>query len=168
MPPFLIRSVKPEDGDWVSRVMVAEWGAEIVVVHGEIFHPASVPGFAAFIEAEPLGLLTYKITNNDCEIITLNSWRENIGVGTALVNATWRIADQSGCIRLLVVTTNNNLLALQFYKNRGFSISSIRENAIFESRKLKPQIPLVDNEGRPIRDEIELAINVKMQNSDPN
>jgi GNAT superfamily N-acetyltransferase len=166
MPPFLIRSLTSDDGDRVSRVMVAEWGAEIVVVHSEIFRPAFLPGFAAFIEAEPLGLLTYKITKNECEIITLNSWREAVGVGTALVKAAHQIAVQSGCSRLVVVTTNNNFHALKFYMNRGFSISSIRENAILESRKLKPQIPLIDKDGVAIRDEIELEIRIS-SNSDP-
>jgi GNAT superfamily N-acetyltransferase len=160
MTPFLIRSLTSDDGDWVSHVMVAEWGAEIVVVHGEIFQPAFLPGFAAFIESEPLGLLTYKITQNECEIITLNSWREAVGVGTALVKAAHQIAVQSGCNRLLVVTTNNNFHALKFYINRGFSISSIRKNAILESLKLKPQIPPFDNDGVAIRDEIELEIKV--------
>jgi GNAT superfamily N-acetyltransferase len=160
MTPFLIRSLTSDDGEWVSRVMVAEWGAETVVVHGEIFHPAFLPGFAAFIESEPLGLLTYKITQNECEIITLNSWREAVGVGTALVKAAHQIAVQSGCNRLLVVTTNNNFHALKFYINRGFSVSSIRKNVILESRKLKPQIPLFDSDGVAIRDEIELEIRV--------
>jgi Acetyltransferase (GNAT) family. len=79
-------------------------------------------------------------------------------VCSALISAARQIADQAGCNRLAVVTTNNNLPALRFYKNRGFIVYTERRNAIAESRKLNPLIPLLDEIGTPIRDEIELEI----------
>jgi DNA-3-methyladenine glycosylase I len=138
--------------------MITDWGAEMVVVLREVFHPADLPGFAAFSGEKPVGLLTYTITRNGCEIITLNSWREGQGVGTALVLAVRQTAHQAGCGRLFLVTTNNNLHALHFYQKRDFVISAVHINAIAESRTLKPQIPLLDEDGLPIRDEIELEI----------
>jgi hypothetical protein len=169
MPAFIIRPLSSADSEWVSPAMIKEWCGEIVVSHGEIFQPAILPGFAAILEEQRIGLLAYNITGNQCEIITLNSWRENMGVGSALISAARQIADQAGCNRLAVVTTNNNLHALRFYKNRGFMVYTVRRNAIAESRKLKPQIPLLDESGTPIRDEIELEIqlfkNVALQDS---
>ncbi len=158
MLDFQIRPLTPADCDWVSRVMVTEWGAEIVVAHGEVFRPADLPGFAAFIGEGPVGLLTYNIAGNECEIVTLDSWREGLGVGTALIEAARQAAGRAGCGRLFLVTTNNNTHALHFYQKRGFVISAVRINAIAESRKLKPQIPFRDKDGLPIRDEIELEI----------
>jgi ribosomal protein S18 acetylase RimI-like enzyme len=158
MPIFDIRPLTSTDHDWISQIMITEWGAEIAVAHGEIFYPASLPGFAAFIKSDHVGLLTYSIVRNDCEIVTLNSWRENIGVGAALIGASRESAIQAGCTRLRVVTTNNNLRALRFYQKRGFFITEVRENAIAKSRLLKPQIPFFDNDGRPISDEIELEM----------
>ncbi len=160
MPDFHIRLLTPADCEWVNRVIVTNWGAEIVVTHSEIFHPAYLPGYAAFIDEEPVGLLTYNITGNGCEIVTLDSWHEGHGVGTALIKAARQAASQVGCGRLFLVTTNNNTHALHFYQKQGFVISSLRINAIAESRKLKPQIPLLDEDGLPIRDEIELEINL--------
>jgi GNAT superfamily N-acetyltransferase len=165
MSAITIRLLTPADRDWISQVMIKEWGAEIVVVHGEIYYPAFLPGFAALFEKDLVGLLTYNISGKECEIITLNSWRENLGVGTALVDAARQTAHQAGCNRLEVVTTNNNVHALRFYQKRGFLISQVRKNAIIESRKLKPQIPLLDDDGRPIRDEIELEIRLKSRNT---
>jgi hypothetical protein len=46
---------------------------------------------------------------------------------------------------------------LKFYQRRGFLLSALRPNAIEETRKRKP-IPLVDEAGIPIRDEIELEM----------
>jgi ribosomal protein S18 acetylase RimI-like enzyme len=158
MPDIQIRSLTPSDGDLVKRVMVAEWGAETVVAHLQVFHPVDMPGFVACIGEEPVGLLTYNISGKWCEIVTLNSWRVGLGVGTALIEAVRQAAIQAGCGRLFLVTTNNNTYALRFYQKRGFIISSIRINAIAEFRKLKPQIPLLDVDGLPISDEIELEI----------
>jgi hypothetical protein len=160
MPIFKIRPLTPTDHDWISQIMVTEWGAETAVSHGEIFYPASLPGFAAIIGSDRIGLLTYNIVRNNCEIVTLNSWRENAGIGSALISASREAAIQAGCTRLWVVTTNNNRRALRFYQNRGFIIFEVRENAIAQSRFLKPQIPFFDNVGRPIRDEIELEMNL--------
>ncbi len=157
MSEFIIRSLGPDRG-WVFQTVIRDWGAETVVAHGSIFHPALLPGFAAYLGNSPVGLLTYILIGEECEIITLNSWWENMGVGKALLYAVMQVAGLPKCKRLFLITTNNNLRALQFYQKRGFIISSVRKNAIAESRKLKPQIPQFDNEGLPIRDEIEMEI----------
>ncbi len=158
MPGFQIRTLTSTDHDWVCRVIANEWFTEVVVVHGEVFHPADLPGFAVFVDEEPIGVLTYNLIGNECEIVTLNSWREGLGVGTSLIEATRQTAIRTGCKRLFLVTTNNNLIALRFYQKRGFIISAVRINAIAKSRILKPQIPLLDADSLPIRDEIELEI----------
>jgi hypothetical protein len=54
---------------------------------------------------------------------------------------------------------------MHFYQKRGFIISSVRKNAIAESRKLKPQIPLFDERDRPISDEIKLEVRLKDRNT---
>jgi ribosomal protein S18 acetylase RimI-like enzyme len=155
---FILRPLTAADRDWVRQKTVESWEAEIVIAHNETFRPAELPGFAAFIGEEVVGLLTYCIKGNAFEVVTLDSWREGIGVGSALIEAAGQVARQTGCGRLFLITTNNNLHALRFYQKRGFVISAIHINAITESRKLKPEIPMVDEDGVPIRDEIELEI----------
>jgi N-acetylglutamate synthase-like GNAT family acetyltransferase len=138
--------------------MIEEWGAEIILVHGETFCPADLPGFVAEMEGKTAGLLTYRIQADECEVMTLNSWQTDQGVGSALLEVTRQVAKQAGCHRMHLTTTNNNLHALRFYQKRSFVISAVRINAITESRKLKPEIPPFDKEGLPIRDEIELEM----------
>lgn len=158
MSVFTVRSLTPADRDWVRERIIDSWEADVVVAHGELFRPADLPGFAAFADGEPVGLLTDHIQGKDCEIVTLDSWSEGQGVGTALIEAAKQAARRAGCGRLFLVTTNNNIHALRFYQKRGFVISGIHINAIVESRKLKPEIPLVDDDGLPIRDEIEFEM----------
>jgi hypothetical protein len=79
-PGFTVRPLTPADRDWVRRKMVEEWDAEIIFVHGQIFRPAELPGFAAVAGEEILGLLTYRVDADACEIMTLNSWRGRLPV----------------------------------------------------------------------------------------
>ena len=164
-PEFLIHPLTPADRDWVNRSMVKEWGAVIVVSHGAVFHPADFPGYSATIGEAVAGLITYNILGDECEILTLNSWRENMGIGSALIKEVQRTAASAGCTRLYLITTNNNLHALRFYQKRGFVLSALRVNAIAKSRILKPQIPLFDENEISIRDEIELEMQVKKRES---
>ena len=79
-------------------------------------------------------------------------------MGTSLVEAAKQTALQKSCKRLWLVTTNDNTRALRFWQKRGFKIAAIHVNAIAQSRKLKPEIPLAGNDGIPVRDEIELEM----------
>jgi ribosomal protein S18 acetylase RimI-like enzyme len=83
---------------------------------------------------------------------------EGIGVGTALIAAVRTIAVRSKCRRVWVITTNDNLHALRFYQRKGFSLVALHPKALDQSRKLKPEIPLIGLDGIPLRDELELEM----------
>lgn len=155
-----IRPVDPADSPRVARWMVEHWGSEIAVVHGAVFRPAELPGFAAVSGDEWLGLLTYHIEGDACEIVTLDSLAPNAGIGTALIEAVRQAAQRAGCRRLWLVTTNDNTAALRFYQKRGFALAALRCNAVNRARLIKPEIPLSGNDGIPIRDEIELEMSL--------
>ena len=128
------------------------------MVHGEIFQADLLPGFIAKLGDDIIGLLTYNIRDNQCEVISLESLIERRGVGSTLLRAVSQVAIKNGCERLWLVTTNDNLHALGFYQRRGFILCGLRLGAVDESRMIKPSIPLVSQNGIPIRDEIELEI----------
>jgi len=160
MTDFQIRPLNNEDKDWIAQFIAQHWGAEFVVVHGWTYYPSDLPGFAALKNAEKVGLITYCLEDKNCEIVSLNSLKPSVGIGTALVEAVKDVAGKSGCKRVWLITTNDNLNALRFYQKRGFSLATIHRNAVEKSRKLKP-IPLTGFEGIPIRDEIELELIIK-------
>ena len=62
------------------------------------------------------------------------------------------------CKRIFLITTNDNLRALGLYQKHGFEIVNIYRGAVNESRKRKPDIPLIGMYGIPLRDEIELEM----------
>ena len=103
-----------------------------------------------------MGLLTYTIDGEACEVVTIDALIEGEGIGSLLIGSVADLARAAGCTRLWLVTTNDNDRALGFYRAQGFDVVAVREGAVDASRKLKPSIPLVNGAGVPIQDEIEL------------
>jgi GNAT superfamily N-acetyltransferase len=155
---FTLRSLTDADRPWVRQWMIDHWGAELMIVHGEQLYPAEYPGFVAEIGTDVVGLVTYTLRGDECEILTLDSLAEGQGIGSALIEAARKVALENGARRLWLITTNDNINALRFYQKRGFELVKIHRHAVGESRKLKPSIPPVGDSGIPIRDEIELEI----------
>ncbi len=153
---YRIRPIQPEDRTTLADFMRTYWGADLIVVHGTPFQPSALPGFLALEGDIWVGVITYHLVGDECEIVTLDSLRPGHGIGTALLAAVQEMAQNLGCRRLWLITTNDNLAALHFYQKRGFRLRAVYPDAVTRARRIKPQIPLVGENGIPIRDEIEL------------
>ena len=151
-----VRPISEHDRLWIETLLREHWGSILQVTRGRLHDVSRLPGYVALQDQEQAGLITYRIEENACEIVTLNSLIEGQGIGAALVQAIREAAVEAGCKRLWLITTNDNLTALRFWQKRGFSLVRVHRNAIEESRRLKPEIPLIGEHGIPIRDEIEL------------
>jgi len=148
----------PEDHAWVETLLEGRWGSTAIVSRGCVYQADELPGYILWEKEARMGLITYHIEGETCEIVTLDSLSEGKGIGTALIDALHDRALNLGCDRLWVITTNDNLPALRFYQKRGFRLTALYPSAVEESRRLKPSIPLVGHEDIPIRDEIQLQM----------
>jgi GNAT superfamily N-acetyltransferase len=137
-------------------VLQERWASSRVVSRGRVHEAADLPGWVALIEGAPVGLLTFSVGSDGCEIVTLDSLREGRGIGSALLAWMEAAAREARCHRLWLVTTNDNLAALGFYQRRGFVLAAVYPGALDHSRFLKPEIPAVGRDGIPLRDEVEL------------
>ncbi|MBN1956017.1 MAG: GNAT family N-acetyltransferase [Anaerolineae bacterium] len=155
---FYVRPTRQEDREWIGRFVAARWGSEKIVTRGKVYDCRDLPGFVARQGERNVGLATYRIEGESCEITSLDSTRPGIGIGTALIAAVKEAARQAGCRRLCLITANDNLEALGFYQRRGFALAAVHCNALEVSRQVKPQIPLVGAHRIPLRDEIELEM----------
>jgi GNAT superfamily N-acetyltransferase len=153
-----IRPLTAADRSWVVDFLREEWGTTTQAYGGRLHHVDRHPGFVALQGDRPVGLLTYRIDGDECEISSLKSPVEGVGAGSALVAAASKAAKTAGCGCLRVFTTNDNKRALDFYEKRGFVVVAVHRNAVRAARRLKPKIPLVGIDGIPIRDEIELEM----------
>lgn len=150
-----IQPVRDLDREWVRAFIIEHWSSPLVVAHGQVFRPHELPGFLARNDLESVGLVTYRLQGKACEIVTLNSVRENQGVGCMLISAVESLARRERLKRLWLITTNDNLRAIGFYQKRGFHLKAVYPDALELSRRIKPQIPLTGEHGIPLRDELE-------------
>ena len=153
---FDIRDLVPEDKVWVDRVLAQYWGSTVQITRGVKYQANELPGLVAVRDTAEVGLLTYHIEGDECEIMTHNSMAGHGGIGSCLLDAVRNKARELGCKRLWLITTNDNTPALRFYQRRGFDLIGFHRNAIAEGRKLKSEIPNVGFDGIPIRHELEL------------
>lgn len=144
--------------NWAIETLTQEWGADFIVTRGQVHYYRNLSGFVAILDSQPVGLATYRIINGQCELTSLNVHNENNGIGTNLLQAVEKTAMLAKCERVWLITTNDNTRALHFYQKRGYSLVAIYRDALVESRRLKPTIPLTGNDGIPLRDEIELEM----------
>ncbi len=161
--PLHARAVESSDRPWVLDLIRYHWAGEPVIVNSTWYDPNLLAGLIAMRDGQRVGLITYAIEAGYCEVVTLNALERHRSIGTLLIEAVCTIAKQAGCTRIGQVTTNDNLGALRFYQRRGFRIVAIRPGAVDVSRGSKPSIPLLGNDGIPLRDEIQLerAIDAK-------
>lgn len=158
MPTIHIRPILDDDRTWVKELSCEFWGSETVIAHGDVFFPAALDGFIAYLDDKRAGLITLFITKTICEVVTLNALQSGLGVGSALIDHTAAYARKQGCEKLRLVTTNDNTRALRFYQKLGFRIRALRPGIMDDYRVLKPEIPMASEDGIPIHDEIELEL----------
>ncbi|MGZ3608567.1 MAG: GNAT family N-acetyltransferase [Ktedonobacteraceae bacterium] len=158
MLAITIIPINADDHGWVAQLMHDHYGSDKVVSRGVIHYPQNLPGFVALYKGEKVGLVTYTMVGRSCEIVTLDSTLPSSGVGTALIDAVREVDTESGCKRLWLITTNDNINALRFYQKRGFVLVAVHRNALELSRKLKPEIPMIGNDGIPLHYEVELEM----------
>jgi ribosomal protein S18 acetylase RimI-like enzyme len=156
-----MRRLIPDDLQRLGQFWVEHWGGEEMLARGNIYRPDDVDGGFVVEEGDEwIGLVTFIIKNDECEVTSLDSLREGKGIGTKLIDAIMEEARKQNCKRLFLVTTNDNLRALGFYQRRNFVLVKLYPNAMEKTRKIKPSVPLIGYNDIPLRDEIELEINL--------
>lgn len=153
---FHIRATTAHDHPWMVDALKRYWATTTQVTRGRLHDADKLPGFVAEVDGRPVGLLTYRLEGDECEIITHNSLAGHGGIGSCLLAAVRKLAREKGCRRLWCITTNDNTQAVRFYQRRDFDMVSVHRNAVDQARSLKPEIPDVGMDGIRIRHEIEL------------
>ena len=148
--------ITPALRERVNDFLRAHWFTTDMVLRGAVIDMTRAEGIVALDDADALvGLLTYRADGDTCEILSLDSVRPGKGIGTALIERVQALATARGCRRLVVITTNDNIEAIRFYRRRGFDLVRLYRGALDASRRLKPEIPLIGEHGIPLRHELE-------------
>lgn len=153
-----LRAKTGADREPLATILIRHFGGETVVARGRVFHPLELDGFVAEESGAVFGVLTYAFADAALEVVTLDSFIEDKGAGTALLQAAVEKARALGARRAWLVTTNDNIRALRFYQKRGWDMVALHREAVAASRALKPQIPPLSEDGIAIRHEIEFEL----------
>jgi ribosomal protein S18 acetylase RimI-like enzyme len=146
------------DRPWAARILEENWGSTTIVTRGRAHDTAKLPGFVAWQEGQRPGLLSYRSSGDECEIISLNSLAPGQGIGSSLLSAVKERATELQCLRLWLITTNDNTPALRFYQKRGYRLVTVYRDALVTTRALKPGLSHIGLDGIPMHDEIELEL----------
>ena len=150
-----VTELTDDDRLWVKERTELLFGGDFVLSRSEVHDPHKLPGFIAKEGRERIGLVTYCIVGDTCEVVSVDALCQFMGVGTMLLEKVERVARESGCTKLWTITTNDRLDAQRFFQKRGFVLSDIRLGSMTKIRLLKPNVPKVGDYGIPVRDELE-------------
>ena len=154
---MVVRAVEEGERAWLREALAARWGEE-VLGRGRSWRPFELPALVADDGGERIGIATYAIDGEAAELVTLDALVKGRGAGRVLIEAVADAAREAGARRLIVMTTNDNLPALRLYQRAGFRLTELRPGAVDVARERKPSIPLESADGIPIRDELDLVL----------
>jgi ribosomal protein S18 acetylase RimI-like enzyme len=155
-----VRPVTDGQRGELAELLRREWGSIEVVSRGEVHDLSRCPAMFCTDGEKVVGLVTYAIDGEECELLTIDAFERTKGIGSRLLESVIVQARAAGCRRLWLITTNDNLDAIRFYQRRGMRLVAVHPGAVDEARKLKPEIPPVGNYGIAIRDELEFELTV--------
>jgi ribosomal protein S18 acetylase RimI-like enzyme len=136
------------------------FGDATVARKGALIDASVLPGFVATDGGRPVGLLTYRTTRDECEVVAIISAQEGRGIGRALMDAARDHAAAAGLRRLWLVTTNDNTRAFRFYQLWGMDLCAFYRNGVRRSRKVKPSLPHRGADGIPLEHELEFELSL--------
>ncbi|HEX6580155.1 MAG TPA: GNAT family N-acetyltransferase [Actinomycetota bacterium] len=160
---FEVRRVDPTG---VDRARIAEFLEERATARvarlGELINATEQEALIAEKDGRIVGVLTYIVEGDACEVLTLHVAERWVGIGSALLREVERLARAAGRRRVWLITTNDNLDALRFYQRRNFNLAALHVGGIVRDRKVKPEIPAIGEYGIFIHDELELEKRLRL------
>ena len=130
---------------------------------GEIVDVLEGPALVATQNGRLIGLVSWLVdrggTDAEVRVLVVAGHARGTGVGRTLIEAAAAALREARVRRAWLVTTNDNLAALALYQKAGWCLATLRPGAVDEARRtLKPAIPELGEHGIPLRDELELEL----------
>lgn len=141
-----------------ARYILDRWGDVNMVIRGKMMDVSAGEGVLVCLDGTLCAVCCYEIDGGSAEITLMDSAAERRGIGSALIERVKAAAQERGCHTLRLITTNDNLHAMEFYQRRGFVLTGVNVDALTRSRQLKPSIPLIGEHNIPLRHEIEFSM----------
>jgi ribosomal protein S18 acetylase RimI-like enzyme len=157
-PPLTIRPATPADRPRIAELADYFWGEVEVECFDHSYKVDELPAYVARDGDEIVGVASYahEEKGNAVNLVMLNVLPRWQGRGAAreLIAAVTDVARAEGAARVVVATTNDDLLALGLYQRLGFTITQVLVGKLLEHHGgAEPGFA-----GIPVRDEIRLEL----------
>ena len=117
-----IERIDPTNRDRVNAFLQQQWFSTTMILRGEEIDMRKAEGFFFGEDGAIIGLITYRVYGCTLEILSLDSLRENQGIGSRLLDLAIREARERKSKKVVLITTNGSIRAIRFYQRRGFDL----------------------------------------------
>jgi ribosomal protein S18 acetylase RimI-like enzyme len=152
-----IRPSTPDDEANILELWLHFWDDHEMDCFGKTYRATDLPALLACDGDRVVGLLSYAVERRwkAINIVALHVLPADQGQGeaAALVRVLEEQARRMGMGRLIVATSNDNVLALYFYQRLGFEISAIKVGQVAPD---DPEQRFIGVGRIPVRDEVQL------------
>jgi ribosomal protein S18 acetylase RimI-like enzyme len=157
-PTFVIEPMM--DTEALRTLLRRRWG-ETLMMFGRSWKLGDYDAYVARDAGGTIvGLVTTVVQRSTRLALTLDSFSDQPGVGRLLLDFVMTLGRDEGARSLRVLTTNDNTPALRYFQKRGFKIVAFYPGAIAVYRQVAPTLPEIGVDGIPVRDAIELEIDL--------
>lgn len=148
------------DLELLRSLLRQRWG-ETLMMFGRAWREGEYQGIGVFDQkGTVIGLATIAQYKTTMLVLSIDNFSEVPGIGKALLAELTAIGMRNGARALRVLTTNDNTRALRFFQMQGFRIVAFYPGAIVVYRTVTPSLPEIGLDGIPVRDAIELEIDL--------
>ena len=162
-----VRAARDDDRAAIEERLRESWRSTTIVSRGKSRDASRLPALLAVRGDDIVGLATFEVEGGECELVSIEAFHRQQGIGSALLMQVAHEARKRGCRRLWLITTNDNVDALRFYQRRGMRLVAVHRGAVDQARRIKPAISLAGDYGIPIHDELELELRLDHDSGQP-
>ena len=147
-----IERISEKTRNLVNQFFMDNWFSTDMSIRGEIIDGTKLDGFLLQEENKVIGLITYTFFGDICEIVSLDSKKENIGIGSALVKELEKVAKNNNCKKMRLITTNDMIEVLtdsvEPRKYWNWLKNKLLREEEFETSSITRQLKLVAKDGK--------------------
>ena len=155
----IIREI--EDKSVFLALMMQHWGSHRMMIGVKVYDCAELPLTGLFsTEGALLAVASWTIDGEVAVLCALHALSSGQGAAVRLLREIQKAAKAQGALKLRAMLTNDNMPALAFYQKCGFRFSGLYVEAIDAYRSVVPTIIKTGYQGLPVRDALELEIDL--------
>jgi GNAT superfamily N-acetyltransferase len=148
-----------EDKSAFLALMMASWGSHSMMIGLHVYDCAELDLLGVFApDGEAMAYASWTVRGDVALLCALHSVAPGQGAAIQLLDAVKAAAKARGAVKLRAMLTNDNLPGLVFYQKCGFRFSGLYIEAIDAYRSVIPTIIKTGYQDLPVRDALELEI----------